>query len=92
MFSLSGWPVLNDAGEIAFLAGVEGTSVDETNNQAIWSGETSNLALTARKGEQAPGTGSGVNFSDMQHPSLNSSGQVCVPSRPHRKWRQFQQQ
>jgi hypothetical protein len=77
MFSLSGWPVLNDAGQIAFLAGVEGTGVNETNNQAIWSGEMDNLALVARSGGQAPGTGSGVRFSNLEYPALNSSGQIA---------------
>ena len=69
-------PVLNDAGHVAFLAGVEGTGVNETNNQAIWSGETDNLALVARSGDQAAGTGSGVRFRDLQYPALNSSGRL----------------
>jgi hypothetical protein len=77
MFSLTGWPALNDAGRIAFLGGIEGAGVDESNNEGIWAGETDALALVARRGQHAPGTSSGVNYSDLQYPSLNSSGQVA---------------
>ena len=56
-------PVLNDAGQTAFRAGLTGSGVDSTNNQGIWSEGSGSLALVARSGSQAPGTPSGVNFS-----------------------------
>ena len=68
--------MLNDAGQIAFVAEIEGAGVDESNNEAIWSGETNNLALVARRGDQAPDA-SGVNFNDLDYPALNSSGQIA---------------
>src|SRR5262249_15116638 len=42
-----------------------------------WVGATSELTLVARRGDHAPDTSSGVNFSDLDYPTLNSSGQVA---------------
>jgi hypothetical protein len=76
-FTHHGWPVLNDAGRIAFITEVAGTGVDESNNEGIWSGATDDLTLLARRGDPAPDTPSGVNYSDLQYPALNSFGQVA---------------
>ena len=78
MFSLSGgWPVLNNAGQIAFVTEIDGAGVDESNNEGIWSGETNDLALVTRRGDQAPDALSGVHFKDLDYPALNSSGQIA---------------
>ncbi len=73
----SGWPLLNDPGQIEFLSSVAGTGVDDTNNEGIWLGKVGDLALVASRGSQAPGTSNGVNFSDLQNPALNSAGQTA---------------
>ena len=48
-------------------------------NTGIWSEGSGSLALVARSGSQAPGTPSGVNFSDFlcRSPVLNNAGQTA---------------
>jgi hypothetical protein len=70
-------PVLNDAGQVAFRAGLTGSGVDASNNAGIWRGAPGSLSLVARMGSAAPGTGSGVNFSSLTNPVLNDAGQVA---------------
>lgn len=55
-------PVFNSAGQIAFLTDLNGTGVDPSNNESIWSEGSGVLALVARAGDPAPGTPAGVNF------------------------------
>ena len=55
-------PVLNDAGQTAFIATLTGSGVDSTNSLGVWSEGSGSLALVARSGSQAPGTPSGVNY------------------------------
>ena len=75
------WPVLNGAGQTAFVADLTGTGVDDSNDLGIWSeGGGNGLSLIARTGDAAPGTSSGVNFSDFGFVSnlvLNGSGQTA---------------
>ncbi len=71
-------PVLNDAGQTAFRGTLTGSGIDTTNDVGIWSEGSGSLALVAREGSQAPGTPSGVNFSDIYLPSvLNHVGQTA---------------
>jgi hypothetical protein len=79
-FTNSGWPVLNDAGQIAFITELAGTGVNSTNDKGIWLGKPNALALVARRGDPAPGTLSGVHFSDLDYPALNSAGQLAFHS------------
>ena len=79
-FTNSGWPVLNDAGQIAFITELAGTGVNATNDKGIWSGKPNALALVARRGDPAPGTSSGVHFSDLDYPALNRAGQLAFHS------------
>jgi hypothetical protein len=81
LFSQSSFALLNDSGQLAFHAGLEGSGVDGTNNEGIWLGEPDNFALVARRGEQAPGAPSGVNFSDLDYPALNSAGQIAFRAK-----------
>jgi hypothetical protein len=75
-FSFS--PVLNGAGQTAFSGFLTGPGVDDINNRGIWSeGGGAGLALVARSGSQAPGTGPGVNFSFLNEPVLNGAGQTA---------------
>ncbi|MCA9278026.1 MAG: hypothetical protein H6815_04470 [Phycisphaeraceae bacterium] len=69
-------PVLNDAGQTAFLHSLSGTGVTSANNSTIWmhtpGGEPE---VVVREGDTAPGTG-GDLFGDLSFPRLNSSGSV----------------
>jgi hypothetical protein len=59
-------PGFNNAGEIAFFAGLQGTGVNTSNRSGLWSeGGGSGLRIVARSGDQAPGTESGVTFGRM---------------------------
>ena len=78
----AGLPVLNGAGEVAFVGSLTGTGVDFINNEGIWSeGGGSGLSLVAREGNQAPGTASGVNFFGFKSPVLNLAGQTAFRGR-----------
>jgi hypothetical protein len=57
-----GEPVLNDAGQVAFAASLEGNGVTEANDYAIFSGQFSAPSLVARAGSPAPGTPAGVTY------------------------------
>lgn len=50
------WPVINNAGKVAFTAGLTGTGIDVNNDSGIWSNSTGSLALVARAGMTAPGS------------------------------------
>jgi hypothetical protein len=72
---------LNDAGQIAFSAGLAGTGIDSTNDFGLWSGAPDSLALVAREGDHAPGTEDGVVFAKLSDPYdtliLNAAGQTA---------------
>lgn len=70
-------PVLNSAGQSAFLADLVGSDVDNRNARSVWSEGTGTLALVARAGERAPGTPAGVKFGSFQNLVLNSAGQTA---------------
>jgi hypothetical protein len=74
-------PRINAAGQVTFFSVLAGTGVmNGVNDRALWvttpSGE---IQLLARRGEAAPGTGAGVNFSvlDGVPPAINALGQVA---------------
>lgn len=69
-------PVVNAAGQTAFIAALTGDGLDSTNNTGIWSEGSGSVALIARAGQQAPGTPQGVKFTQlMENPVLNALGQ-----------------
>lgn len=70
-------PVLNSAGQVAFKAELTGEGIDSNNNGGIWSEGIGNLNLVTRKGDPAPGTPSGVSYSYLFPPVLNSSGKTA---------------
>jgi len=78
-FSILNDPVLNGAGQVAFIATLFGTGVHASNNSGIWSeGGDGVLSLVAREGSAAPGTPAGVTFLDFfGTPSLNGAGQTA---------------
>jgi hypothetical protein len=77
LFSSPSYPVLNDAGQVAFRSYLTGSGVDSTNELGIWSDGSGEMALVARTGSHAPGTAEGVSFFDLHFPSLNSAGQTA---------------
>ncbi len=83
-FAGLGVPALNESGRIAFIAGLTGSDVNSSNDTGIWSGGSGNLALVARKGDQAPGLPAGVTFvyfpgspDLLPVPLLNNVGQTA---------------
>ncbi len=79
-------PVLNDVGQTAFQRHLTGSSVDNTNRRHLVGGSGS-LSLVARRGGQAPGTPSGVNFYriPVTSPVLNDAGQTAFYARTQRR-------
>lgn len=75
-FDFDGRPLLNNAGQMVFLAGLVGGGV---NSSSIWSEVSGNLALVARTRSQAPGTPTGVTFLIIDSSSvvLNDAGQIA---------------
>jgi hypothetical protein len=72
--------VLDDAGDVAFIASLAGPGIGSANDVGVWSGRTA-LQLLARTGDPAPG-GPGLLFGAFPGgPSLNANGQVLVPAR-----------
>ncbi|MEM1110199.1 MAG: choice-of-anchor tandem repeat NxxGxxAF-containing protein [Planctomycetota bacterium] len=80
--SFSGFfnPVLNGAGQAAFLGFLGGTGVDGTNDSGIWVTDavTGTPSLIAREGDAAPGTDPGVSFSAFSNVILNGAGQTLI--------------
>jgi len=79
MFSTLKTPVLNNAGEVAFVGFLRpGTgNVTQNNDGGLWAGPAGSLLLVAREGDHAPGTPNGVAFSSVWgSPAMNNPGQV----------------
>jgi hypothetical protein len=70
-------PALNNAGRTAFYALLTGEDVASSNGEGIWSEGSGNLEMLARKGSQAPGTPSGVNFAGFNYPVINTAGKTA---------------
>lgn len=70
-------PVLNNAGDIAFVSSLVGTGIDGTNDRGIWARSNGGvLGLVARAGDHAVGTTGDVNFISFGTPLLNGNGDV----------------
>src|SRR4051812_32566709 len=52
-FGEFGYPVINDAGQTAFLASLVGGSVTQNNNYGMWSEGSGSLQLLERNGDHA---------------------------------------
>ncbi|TWU27403.1 beta strand repeat-containing protein [Bythopirellula polymerisocia] len=73
-------PVLNAAGELAFMGTLVGTGVDSTNDKGIFTSVGGTLISVARTGSAGPGpnVGENVNFSNFfGAPVLNASGETA---------------
>ncbi len=71
-----GTPSINASGQLAFLAILEGTGIDSTNNLGLWTGKPGNLHKYIQEGDAAPGTEDGTVFGNITYPGINASGQV----------------
>jgi hypothetical protein len=75
--------ILNNSGQSAFASPLAGSGVHSSNDHGIWLGTPTNLALVARKGDQAAGAPAGVNYADFvllnatKILELNDAGQVA---------------
>jgi hypothetical protein len=72
--------MLNNEGDVAFLATVSGPGITSANNTGLWVGERGSLELVARTGDHAPGTPNGVTFSTFSGATLllNDAGQIAI--------------
>ncbi len=70
-------PVINDAGDLAFLGSVQGPGVDNTNGAGIWATSGGELGLVVRAGDDAPSTEQGVIFDLFGGPVFNVAGEVA---------------
>jgi hypothetical protein len=66
--------VLNNVGQATFSGYFQGAGVTTSTDHALWSNGFGALSLVAREGSNAPGTPSGVNFSNFVNPTLSRSG------------------
>ncbi len=70
-------PALNDSGEVAFYAELEGPGVTAANDVGIFTSG----ALVARTGDPAPGVGGAVYESFGNEPALNNAGETAFRAR-----------
>jgi hypothetical protein len=69
-------PKLNDVGLIAYSATLSGPGVTDANNAALLAGGAATPQLFLRKGDPAPGAGSGVVYGVANPGTLNDAGQI----------------
>ena len=75
-FVIGGPPMLNDLGDMVFVADLAGPNVESNNNRGIWSNAGENdLHLVVRKGDAVPGIANSV-FDNFSIPQINSDGQI----------------
>ncbi|HMO84620.1 MAG TPA: hypothetical protein PKC18_06835 [Lacipirellulaceae bacterium] len=70
-------PVINAAGQSAFMAPLVGSGVNMSNNEGIWSDRSGELALVVRSGVQAPGSDGGITFAGFSTPVINAAGNLA---------------
>jgi hypothetical protein len=75
------FPVLNDAGAVAFKAQLGGDGITSVNDDSIWCGNSKWLDMEAREGAPAPLLSDGAAFQSFGFPSLNSANQVAFPAQ-----------
>lgn len=70
-------PSINNAGQVAFTATVQGFDVGSFNDRGIWAGGLGSLDLVAREGDDAPGAGPNIFFNSFENPNINDAGHVA---------------
>ncbi len=66
----------NSSNQIAFLAGLNGTSGGASDNAGVFIGDSVNTAVVARKGDVIPNTGS-ETLEEFFTPKLNDDGRIA---------------
>jgi hypothetical protein len=71
---------VNDNGEVAIRAVLEGPDVDFTNGSGVWIGGPHNLRLAVRAGDPVPGLPLGSYYELIGFPTLNNAGEIVFSS------------
>ncbi len=75
-------PLINDAGQVAFLSSLSGPGIDFTNDFGIWSEGTGTSSLVAREGDAIPGSATNETYFRLETvPSFGLSGQTSFVGR-----------
>jgi hypothetical protein len=77
VFSSFDRPSIGSQGRVALLAGLAGTGVDSTNNDAVYAGTVAFPGLVARESSTAPGV-AGAEVATLGFPALNAAGDVLL--------------
>jgi hypothetical protein len=64
-YSALGTPVLNNLGQISYLAWLGGTGVTSANDGVVYAGSPATPQIVAREGSPAPGTAPGVSYAEF---------------------------
>lgn len=72
---------LGDGGHGAFVAQLQGTGIDATNDGGLWAGTPDDLQLITRAGSPAPGLSPQNQLAGFWLPTVNASGQVAFAAR-----------
>ena len=75
--------IINDLGDVAFYATLQGGDINLFNSQGIWLGRQNNINLIARSSDPAPGLGSSATFFSFDSNSTvnNDQGQVAFEAQ-----------
>lgn len=73
-------PVLNEAGQIAFRAGLQGPGIDNSNRAGLWRADSDGLELIVRTGQEFVNSNEIVRFTSHAFPVINASGHVAFSS------------
>jgi hypothetical protein len=76
-FGLTGVPTINDAGQVAFPAGLNGTSGGESDNEGIFRGDGSTIVQIVRENQAAPDGNGRYAGSPDPAARLNDLGQTA---------------
>lgn len=74
--SLGQLPVINNAGQTAFLAYLVGTGVSYPDNRSVWLEDSGNFQMVVRGGNQMPNSSSDQKFSFLGNVYFDSSGHI----------------
>jgi len=77
-FNYFSFPIINDAGLVAFYGKVEENNNGSTTYTGVWKGTPGSLSMVACEGDTAPGADgyTFAGFSTTNYLSLNNSGQI----------------
>jgi hypothetical protein len=76
-FGLTGVPTINDAGQVAFPAGLSGTSGGESDNEGIFRGDGATIVQIVRENQAAPDGNGRYASSPDPATRLNNLGQTA---------------